>query len=54
MDLEVFHVFDGHFNDFGLFDAASTFLHASWRQQTGQVSQTVIHTIPPSFLDDSV
>jgi len=34
MNLKVFHVFDGHFDDFGFLDATAPFLHASWRQET--------------------
>lgn len=48
------HVFDGHFDDFRLFDPAASFLHVSGWQETRQVGQAVVHPVAPSFLDDSM
>lgn len=54
MALQVFHVFDSHLNDLGLFNAATAFLQVRGGDESGQVGQTIVHPIPTTFLDDPV
>ena len=47
-------VFDGHFDNFGFFDAAAAPLQVLLRQQFREIGEAVIHAVSPPLLDDSV
>lgn len=48
------HVFYGHLNDLSLLDTAPTFLQVISWDESAQVSQTVVHPIPPTLLNNTV
>lgn len=54
LSLQKGHMLDRHFNNFRFLDPPSAFLQVFGRNQSRKISQTVIHTISSSFLDDSM
>lgn len=47
-------MFDGHLDDFGLFDSTPAFFHILGWYEPRKVGEAVVHPITSTFLNDSV
>lgn len=50
--LKMLHVADRHLDDLCLFDSASTLLQIFCRYESTEISQTIVHAISSTLLND--
>lgn len=52
--MQMFDVFDGHFDDFRFFYPTSAFFQVIWGYQVRQIGQTTVHSISSTLFNDFV
>ena len=52
--MQMFDVFDGHFDDFRFFYPSSAFFQVIWGYQVRQIGQTTVHSISSTLFNDFV